>query len=99
MEIDLNEIINALKLVESKLEAEENLVSIDTDNYWIISASEWDDFSKDPAPSVGSLQDDLEAVKKALKRGAIVSYSEVDSLASILRAISEKIAPVNWDKS
>lgn len=99
MKINLTEIINALKLAELKLQSEEQVLDIDSDNYWIISASEWDDFSKDPVPGVGSLQDDLHTIKKALTRGTIISYSEIDSLASLLRAISERLAPVNWEGS
>lgn len=99
MEINLTEIINALKLAELKLQGEEQVLDIDSDNYWIISASEWGDFSKDPVPGVGSLQDDLDTIKKALTRGTIISYSEIDSLASLLRAISERLAPVNWEES
>jgi hypothetical protein len=99
MQINLKEIIQAAKLLEIKLKKESSMIlDIETDNYWIVGASEWSDFSKVPDPGVGSLEDDLASIKKAIDRETIISYSEVDALASLLRAISEKLAPVNYEK-
>jgi hypothetical protein len=96
MKIHLKEIIDFLKLVELKFQKEQkSYIEIDVDEYWIIDTNEWADFSKVPEPAVGSLEDDLKQVKGALEGQFIASYSEIDSLASLLRAISEELAPTN----
>ena len=69
-------------------------IDIGTDYYWLVSTSEWDDFSKTPEEiSVGSLVDDWNSLKSILETKRIVSYVDYDRFASVLRAISEKISP------
>lgn len=93
MEISVKEIIDALRLVEKKLLQENQAsVKIEDDNYWVIRTYEWADFSRDPEPSVGFLGDDIKRVQDAVERKMIACYSEVDSLATLLRALSEKFA-------
>jgi hypothetical protein len=68
-------------------------VDIETDYYWIISSDEWDDFSFSPDPCVGSLAEDWNSLQEILTTDRIVTYLDYDRLASIVRALSEKIAP------
>lgn len=58
-----------------------------------ISVNEWNDFKNVPSPSVGSLVDDVDCLKKVVSQNIIYSYSEFDRIATVLRAISEKMAP------
>lgn len=68
-------------------------LEIDTDYYWIVTTDEWEDFdSTSPSPAVGSLLDDWTSLQAALKNNQI-TYLDLERLASILRALSETIAP------
>lgn len=71
------------------------VIDLETDYYWVITTDEWDDFKSDPSPKpvVGSLYDDWESLKKILSGEHIVTYLDYERFASILRAISETIAP------
>jgi hypothetical protein len=44
---------------------------------------------------VGSLFDDIKSIKKSIKENEIITYTDFDRLASLLRAISEINAPLN----
>ncbi|MGL5806480.1 MAG: hypothetical protein ACRC2R_26210 [Xenococcaceae cyanobacterium] len=71
------------------------LVNIETDYYWIITSDDWDDFSSclSPEPCIGSIVDDWNSLQEILKTKQIVTYLDYERLASILRALSETIAP------
>ncbi|MGB3691921.1 MAG: hypothetical protein WBG70_12060 [Spirulinaceae cyanobacterium] len=68
-------------------------VEVETDYYWVIASDEWENFESPPEACVGSLVDDWESLKKTLEAEHIATYVDHERFASILRAISEKIAP------
>lgn len=70
-----------------------NEIEIANDEYWIILTNQWSDFSKDPEIAVGSIQEDINFLNKALEANEILTYADLDRVASILRMISELQAP------
>lgn len=94
--ITIDEIKTLFKLSIEKLEADRIVeIEINIDEYWIILADEWSNFKEEPKPAVGSLTEDIDYLKRAIKEGAMFSYSNFDRLASLLHAISEIKAPSN----
>jgi hypothetical protein len=63
------------------------------DEYWIITADEWNNFKVLPTLCVGSLSEDVQFLKEAISEDAMYTYSDLDRVATILRAISEMQAP------
>ena len=47
-----------------------------------------------PKPGVGSIKEDVEFLRVALKENVIHSYSDFDRLATIPKAISQLQAPI-----
>ena len=72
-----------------------SIIKPKNDEYWIITADEWDNFDKSPDPAVGSIKDDIEYLKKAIEDNVIDTYNDFDRLATVLRAVSEIEAPSN----
>ena len=68
-------------------------VEVEIDYYWLITSDEWDNFDSSPEIAVGSLVDDWNSLQEVLESKRIVTYLDYERLASILRAISETIAP------
>lgn len=95
LNIKYDELVTIFNLILKKLENDQ-VVEIELDNieYWLISAEEWDIGNEKPELGVGSLADDWEGIKKCLKENRVISYIEFDRLSSILRAISQKQAPI-----
>ncbi len=69
-------------------------IEIDYDYYYIISAGKWTNFDVDPIPSVGSLVDDCEMLKKTVTDSSRFSFDDLDRISSILRAISNELSPM-----
>ncbi len=89
------ELTTIFDLVLKKLEDDQvSEIELDDLDYWVISADEWDVGNEKPELGVGSLADDWEGIKKCLKENRVISYIEFDRLSSILRAISQKQAPI-----
>lgn len=83
-------------LVIQKLQNDNlNQINFNTHEYWFVSTDEWDNFEETPVPIVGSLVDDITYLKRSIEEREIITYSDFDRLASVLRAISEMQAPVN----
>lgn len=61
------------------------------DEYWIILTDEWNEFNQTPKPAVGSLVDDTEFLKSVLENNELITYLELERLASVLRAISSQL--------
>ena len=94
MQVSVNELETLFKLVIRKLKQDNILkIDLDMDEYWVIFSNEWNIFEETPTPSVGSLVEDVEYLKKAIQENEIHSYSEFDRLASLIRFISERNAP------
>lgn len=68
-------------------------VDVETDYYWLIASDEWDNFESSPEAVVGSLVDDWNSLKEILESNRTATYLDYERFASILRAISETIAP------
>jgi hypothetical protein len=94
-EINIEEIKGLFNLVIEKLERENTfVVSFDTDEYWDVHGSDMSDFSKTPDLGVGSLYDDIDYLKRSLQENVMVSYSDFDRLAAVLKSISNIEAPL-----
>jgi hypothetical protein len=64
------------------------------DLYWKVSSDTAYDMSKEPAYSVGSLDDDLDSIRKLiLDEERPVTSVDLDRVAAILNAIAEAINP------
>jgi hypothetical protein len=61
------------------------------DMYWVVHQPEWTDLQHEPKLSVGSLKDDWEALQQVLE-GQMPTSVDFDRLASVLRAVSERLA-------
>lgn len=98
--ITVAELETLFKLVIRKLKKEkiENIY-LDIDEYWIVLADEWSDFSTSPSLAVGSIVDDTSYLKKAIQENEISTYSDLDRIASLLHAISELLAPTEENKN
>jgi hypothetical protein len=92
--ITVREIQVLFEMIITKLKTDKlDKLIFDLDEYWIILSHDWGNFSIDPKPAVGSLNEDVKYLKQSLKEGEIYSYSNLDRIASVLRAISEQQAP------
>jgi hypothetical protein len=92
--ISLNELEILFRLVIEKLKRDEVYqAELDMDEYWIITADEWNNFKVLPTLCVGSLSEDVQFLKEAISEDAMYTYSDLDRVATILRAISEMQAP------
>jgi hypothetical protein len=92
--LDLRELETIFRLVIEKLKQDGiKDISINIDEYWFVSTDEWDNFSKTPDIIVGSLVEDINNLKSTIKSNEIISYTDFDRLASVLRGISELQAP------
>ena len=96
----MNVTVRELRILFEKLmnKMEENgILSLDINDinyYWIVSSDEWTNFQSDVNVDVGSLIDDWDSLQKVLSEEHIPTYVDFDRLASILRAVSEKIVPI-----
>ena len=94
--ISVAEIEVLFKLIIEKLKRDKiTNVQFDMDEYWIVLTDEWNKFETAPKPAVGSLTEDIGYLKRALEENEIFTYSDLDRLAAVLRAISEIKAPSN----
>ena len=90
----MREIEKIFALVINKLKADDaNNFELELNEYWLILPDEWNNFSGNPQLAIGSFKDDILNLKRAIEENEIISYSEFDRLATVLRAISEKQAP------
>ena len=82
------------RLIQRVKNDEIKFVDIEADYYWIVTTDEWGDFtSSSPQVAVGSLVDDWDSLQKILRTEQIVTYLDLERYASIMRAMSEAIAP------
>ncbi len=96
IKIETNEIENIFELVINKLKADKvEYIEVDEIMYWFINTDNWNVINENPENEVGSIKDDWDGLIKCKNKEEIISYTEFDRLASILRAISEKLAPIN----
>ena len=92
--ITVNEIKHIFEhLIQRISDDKIEFIDIETDYYWFITSDEWDNFSSTPNMAIGSLIDDWISLQKILRTEHMVTYLDYERLASILRAISETIAP------
>jgi signal transduction histidine kinase len=68
-------------------------IEVETDFYWLITSDVWSNFDSSPEAVVGSLIDDWNSLQEVLENKHIVTYLDYERFASILRAMSETIAP------
>lgn len=96
-EINLKELSKLFEiLIKEAIEAGFEKIDVDSDNYWVVTSSERDDFSRTPVISVGSLIDDMESLRKVLEGSNPATTVDIDRLANVLIAISNYIT--NSDK-
>ena len=96
MKIKTEDLERCFKEIINKLREENiDLIKINTDYYQLISAGQWDNFEYNEDPSVGSLFDDIESLKKMINEQDIpCTYVDFDRVSSVLRAISQENCPV-----
>ncbi|MFH1197427.1 MAG: hypothetical protein V1720_17135 [bacterium] len=96
IKIEVNEINEIFRLIMEKFK-KDNIISIELeeDLYWLINTDNWDVNIEKPELEVGSIKEDWEYLLKCKNNNEIFSYIEFDRMATILRAISERIAPIN----
>lgn len=96
MEIDLKDLQKLFDILITKaIDAGFGKIDIDSDNYWVITSNEREDFSVTPVVSVGSLVDDVESLKKVLKDSNPPTTVDIDRLANVLLSISNHITNSN----
>ena len=92
--IKVEELDSFFRLIINKLKEDDiQKVNIDTDNYWVITTDEWNDFDKPIEPAVGSLLDDLGSLRKVVEGEQIMTFVDFERLASVIRFIGEKLNP------
>lgn len=94
--IDVAMLEKAFQRILSKLRAEKiEQIQLSYDYYKFIPTDEWANVAED-AVLVGSLVDDIDSLQKVLDDSeAVFTYVDFDRTASILRAVSETLNPVN----
>jgi len=82
------------KLISKLNELGIDSVELDQDYYLLISSTDWTKVGEsNPEPVTGSLIDDWESLEKIATDEHPLMFVDFDRLASILRAVSEKINP------
>ena len=82
------------KVITKLKELEIDSVELDQDYYLLIDSSDWKKVGEpNPEPVTGSLIDDWDSLKKVATDEHPLMFVDFDRLASILRAMSEKINP------
>jgi hypothetical protein len=95
MKVQTTQLDIIFKKVISKLkDLEIDSVELDKDYYLLISSTDWTKVGEsNPEPVTGSLIEDWDSLKKVVTGEHPLMFVDLDRLASILRAISEKINP------
>jgi hypothetical protein len=92
--INIEELKQIFELLLERIKNDKiDFLDINADLYWIITSDEWNNFQSSPNPVVGSLLDDWNSLQEILKTQHIVTYLDYERFASILRIISETVAP------
>ena len=70
-----------------------NEVNLESDNYWLISSDDRENFSTEiPNLCVGSLFDDVEELKKVLIKINMPTLVDFDRIANVIIALGERIS-------
>jgi len=99
MRIEINKLkMVVLKIIDTiKNEYGGDNIEIEEDDYFYIPADIWSDFDKVYKSNitfpVGSLEDDWKSLLNLLEEDGYCTCIDFDRVASILRAISEKVCP------
>lgn len=93
MEIKLSQLLAiADKVFDSYFERGVHVVEAPPiDEYWVVEAPDWTDFSHEPKISVGSLRDDVEHLKKVLD-GEMPTAVDFDRLAAVFRVVADSLS-------
>ncbi len=95
MKINTKEIKEISNIILSFLVNKVEKIDIENDYYSLISSDEWYNFeSNDKQPIVGSLEEDLTLLKQIIEQKREVSFSDLDRLSSIFRAVSQEVNPI-----
>lgn len=82
------------KVITKLKELEIDHVDLHQDYYLLISNADWTKIDEEnPEPVTGSLVDDWQSLNKVAAGDNSMMFVDFDRLASILRAISEKLNP------
>ena len=95
MKIKIDQLDAIFKEVVLKLKFYEiDSIELDEDYYLLISSADWVKIAEpDPEPVTGSLVDDWNMLEKVVTGDNPMTFVDFDRLASILRAISQKLNP------
>jgi len=90
--INVSDIAQVFKKILEKLNIDKiSEFEFDDDEYWVVLTEEWSDFDVPPDAAVGSLSDDCNFIKEVARNNELISYLELERLASILRAMSKQL--------
>jgi hypothetical protein len=89
---DLNKLFGSAIAYLKGLESEK--LFIEQDSYLMIGSDEWYDVVKENTGDIGSLVDDWDSLLKKIHNEEPFSSLDLDRLAAILKAISERINPI-----
>jgi hypothetical protein len=95
MRIETSKLEVLFQMVIAKLkELDVDHVDLKQDYYLLISNADWTKVDEEnPEPVTGSLVDDWQSLNKVASGDNPMMFVDFDRLASILRAISEKLNP------
>lgn len=94
MKVKLNELKYSCDILINKAkDSGFDEIEIDSDNYWLISSDEREEFSSDtPNLCVGSINDDIESLKNILEGINPPTPVDFDRLANLLIAVGQRIS-------
>ncbi len=95
MAIDIEELKEIISiLLKQFIKSGIKEVELNSDYYWMISPNERENFTGEnpPEPSVGSIIDDIEHLKKLIAGNSLPTLVDIDRFANVLIAISESIS-------
>lgn len=85
-----SELVRLFDRLQERLSDE---IELETDYYLIIPGDEWERVEENPEPAIGSLHDDWKELQRVLHDDDhFFSTVDMDRFASLLPAISEKLA-------
>ena len=77
--ITVEEIEVLFTMIVKKLKSDKlDKINFNIDQYWIILSDEWSVLNERTEPAVGSLDEDIVYLKKAIEERKIYSYSNLD---------------------
>ncbi len=94
MKLTIPEMESLLRVLFEMLRAR-GVESVDTaqrDFYWSVLSDDWLNFQQEPKPAVGSLDDDIEELKRLLSEDSDPSLVDLERIATVLRLLADDLS-------